>query len=275
MNSVITKRSIKYNGELILKLPEIAQKLFKQDLNYTKKQTHDLIWRQFFSESNPSYEEIISSFEVMKSTDEYTPYPLIINDNKVYTLGIQIQTRHQNYFVINLMNYANPINFWDKIDDEFITENIVTFQSVSYDKIKINRYIIRVIRIVGQYNYWYSIYYALTKDTFKKYPELTDIIETNFKYYYEETAFLKNTECFFNLIKLGARFSDSFLISITNENQFLLKSEGFTSLITEANIDRSSAKLYKMCKSKVERKNMLDFIDRITNHEVYVVISLY
>jgi len=63
---MISKENQKLNSMLVKRLPQNAQTLFIQNLDYGKVITHRRIWKKYFTEMNPSYKDIMKCFRVMK-----------------------------------------------------------------------------------------------------------------------------------------------------------------------------------------------------------------
>lgn len=272
---MITKKSISANQHIISRLPTNAQMLFQQDLDYTKAKTHDIIWKHYFLNITPTYKEIVKCFNVLKSVeDEPYLYPIVVNDNKIYIGGSVMQTIVPNYFITNLVSYADREQFWNLFPVESISNDLYAFKA-NLDRITDFTLVPpKLLTILGSDLDWQSIIPRLKPSKMKKSPHLKSLIEANLNTIFNSLDEDMGTIVLFNLIRSGIDFSNGFFDELMSGNIKLLNSDEFKNTLFKATQDENQSELLKKCKTKSEIASALGFIKQIKEHPVYLIIRL-
>ena len=272
--------------KLIEKLPLNAQKLFLDNDRLQSIKQHDYIWRDYFNKCNPTYEEIMKCFKVMKPSDptDYFDYPF---DIKGYTILPGIDAGIYNPFMSALVLHADHEVFWNKCSSDLIRKYkkiILEYFGYGCDLSKNSVRLINYLK--ADYNWMQALSRFHKGVTKKKFEIVKPIIEKNLKYVFAQSNADKypifdthynvldySSMELFDLVKAGIKIPSSFLNDIMELKTFLLQSKSFKRLVRNAVIeDENDAILFKGCKNEKEKDNIRKFINRIQKHSLYIII---
>jgi len=267
---MITKKSIQKNKLIVEKLPTNAQKLFQQDLDYTKAKTHDAIWAQYFTEVKPTLKEIENCFNVLKP-NKSDQYPLIINDNIMYMFGSKVKTVQPNFFIKNLMQFATKESFWDIGGIEFIKNNLNDVLKGFALLKKSNQNTSKVISMIDKNDSWNNFLNLIDEKSISQEPKIKDIVEKNIYDVIDTERF--QFLSIFKLVVAGIDLNDDFLDYIVSDKVSIINND-VKRYIIEAIEDPSNAFVYTLCKSKNQKARLNKFLELIQNHPIYIIIRL-